>query len=127
MNEYVASGKPCRLSDLSFCTCKVGIRMPSAKGSIRGPLPWGVWFLSHLPHLPSHDPSRAQGPRCHMGSPQDALTLEAALKGHTHVLTCAKGPGQQGAGGHVRPDFLFLSGDVPDSLSQTVSVTDGQG
>lgn len=38
-------------------------------GLHRGPLPWGVWFLSHLPHLPSHVPSRAQWPRCHTGQP----------------------------------------------------------
>lgn len=42
------------------------------------------------------------------------------------MLTSAEGPDQQGAGGHARPDFLFLSGDASDRLSQTVSVAAGQ-
>lgn len=91
------------------------------------PCPGEYGFLAICPtshHMSLLEPS---GHAVTWGSPHDAMMLETALKGHAHVLTNAEGLGQQGAGGHVRPDFPFLSGDVSDSLSQTVSVTAGQG
>ena len=68
-------------------------------------------------------------PRAHastQGSPHDAVMLEASLKGRAHMLASAEGPARPGAGRHVRLYFLFLSGDVSDSLSPTMSVTAGQ-
>lgn len=74
--------------------------------------------------------SSTQWPCCHTQLPHDATSrlLEAALEGQAHGLPGqAEGPHQQGAGAHVRLNFLFLPGDASDSLSQTTPVTGGQG